>query len=163
MTKARLTSLISNSHYFAKGVWPTPWAEYVPDPRLDEAVVFEDFFPAGLRMPPHPVLLDILHKFQVQLHQLTSNAVIHISKFIWVVTSCEGRPTADVFAHHYELHYQNKKIQLKGSESTFVAQFGCITFHPSRFGNQVRLTPAVRNKWMSGWDGNWFYCWVPLE
>jgi hypothetical protein len=27
----------------------------------------------------------------------------------------------------------------------------------------VRLTPAVRNKWVSGWDGNWFYCWVPLE
>jgi hypothetical protein len=27
----------------------------------------------------------------------------------------------------------------------------------------VRLTPATRNKWTSGWDGNWFYCWVPLE
>jgi hypothetical protein len=27
----------------------------------------------------------------------------------------------------------------------------------------VRLTPAVRNKWTSGWDGNWFYCRVPLE
>jgi hypothetical protein len=21
----------------------------------------------------------------------------------------------------------------------------------------------MRNKWTSGWDGNWFYCWVPME
>jgi hypothetical protein len=27
--------------------------------------VFKDFFVAGLRIPPHPVLLDILQKFQV--------------------------------------------------------------------------------------------------
>jgi hypothetical protein len=30
----------------------------------------------------HPVLVDILHKFGVQLHQLTLNAIVHISKFI---------------------------------------------------------------------------------
>jgi hypothetical protein len=34
----------------------------------------------------------------------------------------------DVFAHHYELHYQNKKICLEGSNTTLVAQFGCISF-----------------------------------
>jgi hypothetical protein len=50
-------------------------------------VVFEDFFTDGLRMPLHPVLLDILHKFQVQLHQLMPNAIIQTSKFIWAVTS----------------------------------------------------------------------------
>jgi hypothetical protein len=27
----------------------------------------------------------------------------------------------------------------------------------------VRLTPATRNNWTSGWDGNWFYCGVPVE
>jgi hypothetical protein len=32
-------------------------------PRPDEAVVFEDFFTTGLRMPPHTVLMDILCKF----------------------------------------------------------------------------------------------------
>jgi hypothetical protein len=68
-----------------------------------------------------------------------------------------------VFAQHYELHYQNKKIQLEGSESTLTAQFVCITFHPSHFGGVLRLTPAVRNKWTSGCDGNWFYCRVPME
>jgi hypothetical protein len=84
-------------------------------------------------------------------------------KFIWVVTSCEGRPTADVIAHYYELHYQNKKVHLHGSETTFVAQFGCISFQPSRFGDRARPALAMRNKWSTGWDGNWFYCQVPAE
>jgi hypothetical protein len=35
----------------------------VLDPWPDEVVMFEDFFAAGLRMPPHPVLLGILRKF----------------------------------------------------------------------------------------------------
>jgi hypothetical protein len=91
------------------------------------------------------------------------NAIVLISKFIWAVTSCGSCPTTNVFAHHYELHYQHKKIHLEGSNTTFVAQFECISFHPSRFWNHSRLTPAMRNKWTSGWDGNWFYYQVPSE
>jgi hypothetical protein len=30
--------------------------------------VFEEFFAVGLRMPPHPALIEILIKFCVQLH-----------------------------------------------------------------------------------------------
>jgi hypothetical protein len=90
----------------------------------------------------------------VQLYQLTPNAIVQISKFIWAVTSCGAHPTADLFTQHYELRYQNKKIQLNGSESTLAAQFGYITFHSIHFGSRSRLTPVVWNKWMSGWDGN---------
>jgi hypothetical protein len=36
-------------------------------------------------MPPHPALTDILLKFQVQLHQLTPNAIVLLSKYFWVV------------------------------------------------------------------------------
>jgi hypothetical protein len=74
--------LESLTRYFPKGYDREPGAEYVPDPHENEAAVFEDFFVAGLCMPPHPVLLDILRKFWVQLHQLTPNAIIQISKFI---------------------------------------------------------------------------------
>jgi hypothetical protein len=105
MTKARLVSLGSNNHYFLKGYGRPPGTEFVPNPRPDEAVMFEDFFVARLRMPPHPVLMDILCKFRLQFHQLTPNASIHISKFIWAATSCGGHPTADVFTQHYELQY----------------------------------------------------------
>jgi hypothetical protein len=111
-------------------------------------------------MLSHPVLLDILRKFQFQLHQLMPNAIIQIVKFIWAITSCGGHPTTDVFAHYYELHYQNTKVHLHGSKATFAAQFGCISFHPSRFGGRAKLALAMRNKWTTGWDGNWFYCQV---
>jgi hypothetical protein len=63
MTKAHLASLGSNGHSFPKGYGRPPGVEFVPDPQLDEAIMFEDLFPAGLCMPPHLVLLDILHKF----------------------------------------------------------------------------------------------------
>jgi hypothetical protein len=62
--------------YFAEGSVCELREEIVPEPNSDEAVVFEEFFTAGLRMPPHHVLTEILLKFQVQLHQLTPNAII---------------------------------------------------------------------------------------
>jgi hypothetical protein len=105
VTRTRIRSLESYNRYFPKGYGQPPGAESVPNPRADETVVFEDFFAAGLRMPLHLVLVDILSKFWIQLHQLTPNVIVQIGKFIWVVTSCRGHPTADVFTHHYELHY----------------------------------------------------------
>jgi hypothetical protein len=77
--------------------------------------------------------------------------------------SCRGHPNAEVFTHHYESHYQKKKVHLEGSKTTFAAQLGCISFHPSRFGHRARLTQATRNKWTSGWDSHWFYCKVPSK
>jgi hypothetical protein len=71
----RIQGVIHNG-YFAEGMGRDHGGETVPEPQADEAVIFEEFFTAGLRMPPHPVLSDILLKFQVQLHQLTSNAIV---------------------------------------------------------------------------------------
>jgi tRNA A37 threonylcarbamoyladenosine synthetase subunit TsaC/SUA5/YrdC len=62
-TKARLASLENNAHFFSKGYGRPPGAKSVLDPRVNEVMVFEDFFTVGLRMPPHPVLVDILRKF----------------------------------------------------------------------------------------------------
>jgi hypothetical protein len=49
--------------YFAKYSGRAPGEETIPEPNSDEAIIFEEFFTAGLRMPPHPVLADILLKF----------------------------------------------------------------------------------------------------
>jgi hypothetical protein len=86
------------------------------EPNADEAVVFEEFFTGGLRMPPHPVLANILLKFQVQIHQLTPNVIVQLSKYIWAVTSFGGAPSAEGFAKSYELHYQLRKIDVDGVE-----------------------------------------------
>jgi hypothetical protein len=53
--------------YFTTGSTRAPGSELVPEPRVDEVVVFKDLFAARLRMSPHPVLADILYKFQVCL------------------------------------------------------------------------------------------------
>jgi hypothetical protein len=58
---------------------------------------------------------------------------------------------------------KTKKINLEVCETTLATQFGCITFHPSRYGCRANLTLTVRNKWTSGWDSNWFYYRVPSE
>jgi hypothetical protein len=63
--KASLVSLESFTRYFSKGYARPPGVESVLDPRKDEAVVFEDFLDAGLRIPSHPDLVDILHKYWV--------------------------------------------------------------------------------------------------
>jgi tRNA A37 threonylcarbamoyladenosine synthetase subunit TsaC/SUA5/YrdC len=59
--------------YLDEGMGREPREETVPEPCPDEAMVFKEFFTVGLRMPPHPVLADILLKFQIQIHQLTPN------------------------------------------------------------------------------------------
>jgi hypothetical protein len=78
-------------------------------------------------MPPHPVVLDMLLKFQVQLHQVTPNTIGQVSKYIWVVDSFGGVPSADGFTKRYEIHYQSKKMTIDGAEVQ--AQYGCINFH----------------------------------
>jgi hypothetical protein len=78
--------------YFTEGGARVLGEETISEPDSDEVVLFEEFFTTGLRMPPHPVLANILLKFQVQLHQLTSNAIGQLSKYTWVVASFGGVP-----------------------------------------------------------------------
>jgi hypothetical protein len=116
VTKGHVGSMESYARYFPKGYGGAPGAESVAEPQANKVVVFKDFFTAGLHMPPHPVLVDILRKLRVQLHHLTLNAIVQISKFIWVVTSCGACPTTDIFSQHYKLCYQHKKsFILKGA------------------------------------------------
>jgi dimeric dUTPase (all-alpha-NTP-PPase superfamily) len=91
--------------YFAEGSARELGEETVPEPADDEAVVFEEFFAAGLRMPCHLAFTEILLKYRVQLHQLTPNAVAQLSKYFWAVMSFSGKPSSDGFVKHYELHY----------------------------------------------------------
>jgi hypothetical protein len=68
--------------YFLEGEARAAGAKTVPEPNT--------FFVAGLCMPLHPALADILLHFQVQLHQLTPNAIAQLSKYFWAVGSFGG-------------------------------------------------------------------------
>jgi hypothetical protein len=95
----------------------------------------------------------VLRRFEVQVHQLTPNAMVALAKYVWATTSYGGQPSMEVFAKHYCLHWQKRKI---GHE---IAQFGTCTFTP-RTGKTsmevVELVPCARNKWGNWWDF-WFY------
>jgi hypothetical protein len=71
--------------YFGNGVGQAPGAEDVHEPE-DELVVFEAFFTAGLRLPAHRFIVEVLRKFKIQIHQLTPNAMVVLAKYVWAVT-----------------------------------------------------------------------------
>jgi hypothetical protein len=56
--------------------------EITPKPEKDEVVVFKSFFKAGLRFPLNGMIVDVLKKFGIYLHQLTPNAIIRLSVYI---------------------------------------------------------------------------------
>jgi hypothetical protein len=89
--------------YFGNGVGWALGAEEVPEPE-GELVVFEAFFAVGLRMPKHRFVVEVLRMFEVQVHQLTPNAVAVLAKYVWVVSSYDGQPSVEVFTKNYYLH-----------------------------------------------------------
>jgi hypothetical protein len=89
--------------YFGSGVGRVLGAEEVPEPE-GELIVFEVFFTAGLRLPAHRFVAEILQRFEVQVHQLTPNAVVALAKYVWAATSYGGQPSMEVVAKHYCLH-----------------------------------------------------------
>jgi hypothetical protein len=96
---------------------------------------------------------EVLRRFEVQVHQLTPNAVVAIAKYVWATTSYGGQPSVEVFAKHYCLHWQKRKI---GHE---IVQFGSCTFTPKTGKTSmevVELVPCSRNKWGNWWEF-WFY------
>jgi hypothetical protein len=138
--------------YFGNGVGRVPGAEEIPEPE-GEIVVFEAFFTVGLRLPAHHFVAEVLRRYDVQIHQLTPNAVVALAKYVWAVTLYGGQPSVEVFAKNYCLHWQKRKVGSK------IAQFGSCTFTP-RTGKTsvevVELVPCARNKW-GNWYDYWFY------
>jgi hypothetical protein len=100
---------MQRSGYFGNGVGQASGAEDVPEPE-GELVVFEAFFTAGLCLLAHRFIVEVLWKIEIQIHQLTPNAMVALAKFVWEVTSYGGEPSIEVFAKNYCLHWQKKKI-----------------------------------------------------
>jgi hypothetical protein len=59
--------------------------ETTPEPKKDEVVVFKSFFRAGLRFPLNKMIGEVLKNFEIYLHQLTPNAIVRLSVFIWAL------------------------------------------------------------------------------
>jgi hypothetical protein len=83
--------------YFGNRIGWVPGAEEILEPE-GEIVVFEAFITVGLRLPAHRFVVEVLQRFDVQIHQLTPNAVVALVKYVWAVTSYGGQPSVEVFA-----------------------------------------------------------------
>jgi hypothetical protein len=55
------------------------------EPKNDEVVVFTSFFRAGLRFPLNEMIGEVLDNYEIYLHQLTPNAIVRFSVFIWAL------------------------------------------------------------------------------
>jgi hypothetical protein len=92
-------------------------------PEKDEVVVFKSFFKARLRFPLNEMIEDVLEKFGIYLHQLTPNAIVRLSVYIWALRSQGAEPLAEGFCRAHELHYQTK-----AREDGLHENFGCYNF-----------------------------------
>jgi hypothetical protein len=97
--------------------------ETTPKPGKDEVVVFKSFFKAGLRFPLNKMIADVLKKFGMYLHQLTPNAIVRLSVYIWALRSQGVEPFGEGFCRVHELHYQTK-----ARGDCLHENFGCYNF-----------------------------------
>jgi hypothetical protein len=125
-------------------------------PEKDEVVVFKSFFKAGLRFPLNGMIADVLKKFGIYLHQLTPNAIVRLSVYIWALRSQGVEPFAEGFCRVHELHYQTK-----AREDGLHENFGCYNFAYRK--NTKFPVISYRTKWPAGWNTKWFYVKVDEE
>jgi hypothetical protein len=124
--------------------------ETTPKPEKDEIVIFKSFLKAGLRFPLNRMISDVLQRFGIYFHQLTPNAIVRLSVYIWALRSQAVEPFADSFCRVHELHYQTK-----ARKDGLHENFGCYNFAYRK----TTKFPVIsyRSKWSAGWKSEWFY------
>jgi hypothetical protein len=124
--------------------------ETTPKPEKDEIVIFKSFLKAGLRFPLNRMIADVLKKFGIYLHQLTPNAIVRLSVYIWALRSQAVEAFAEGFCWVHELHYQTK-----ARKDGLHENFGCYNFAYRK----TTKFPVIsyRSKWPAGWKSEWFY------
>ena len=80
-----------------------PEGETIPKPKAADAVVFRDFFLSGLGFLAACFLRQVLEAFEVQLHHLTPNGIVTLSKFCWACLSYGMEPNVGTFYEYYKL------------------------------------------------------------
>jgi hypothetical protein len=126
------------------------WEEVIPELKEDEVVVFKSFLRAGIRFPLYDMIGEVLKNFEIYLHQLTPNAIVRLSVYIWALRSQGMSANAEGFCRVHELHYQTK-ARADGLHKNF----GCYNF----VYRKDTKAPVIgyRTKWPTGWTSEWFY------
>jgi hypothetical protein len=96
------------------------------------------------------MIANVLERFGIYLHQLTPNAIVRLSIYIWALRSQEAEPLAEGFCRAHELHYQTK-----AREDGLHDNFGCYNFAYRKDAKYPVI--SYRTKWPAGWKTEWFY------
>jgi hypothetical protein len=93
---------------------------------------------------------EVLTKFEIYHHQLTPNAIVRLSVYIWALQSQGKSANAKGFCRVHELHYQTK-ARADGLHKNF----GCYNF---AYQKDIKA-PVIcyRTKWPTGWTSELFY------
>ena len=122
----------------------------IPEPKEDEVVVFKSFFRARLRFPLYDIIGEVLKRVEIYLYQLTPNAIVRLSVYIWALRSQGKSANAEGFCRVHELHYQTK-ARADGLHKNF----GCYNFAYRKDTKAPVI--GYRTKWLTGWTSEWFY------
>jgi hypothetical protein len=93
---------------------------------------------------------EVLDNYEIYLHQLTPNAIVRLSIFIWALRSRGMDPNVKAFCRVHELYYQTK-----AREDGLHENFGCYNFVYRKDTKASVL--SYRTKWPTGWKSEWFY------
>jgi hypothetical protein len=96
------------------------------------------------------MIADVLKKFGIYFHQLTPNAIVRLSVYIWALRSQGVEPFVEGFCRVHELHYQTK-----ARGDGLHENFGCYNFAYRK--TTKFLVISYRSKWPAGWKSKWFY------
>jgi hypothetical protein len=134
-----------------------PEKETVPKPRENEVCHLSGSAICRLRFPLHPAVVDILRYFDIYFHQLTPNAILRLSVYMWICRTTKIKPSAEGFASTHQVHHQRRTIFEEEGDETVEqdCHIGCLNF--SYKSGVVSPVTAYRNKWPSDWQQHWLY------
>jgi hypothetical protein len=152
ISKADFPKMVKSGYFSEdkKGLIRFGGEETTPKPQKDEIVIFKSFLKAGLRFPLNRMIVDVLKKFGIHFHQLTPNAIVRLSVYIWALRSQGVEPFAEGFYRVHELHYQTK-----ARKDGLHENFGCYNFAYWKTTKFPMI--SYRSKWPTGWKSEWFY------
>jgi hypothetical protein len=124
--------------------------EVLPESKEDEVVVFKSFFRTGLRFPLYDMIGEVLKNFEIYIHQLTPNAIVKLSVYIWALRSQGMSANAEGFCWVHGLHYQTK-----ARSDGLHKKLGCYNFAYRKDTKAPVI--GYRMKWPTEWTSEWFY------
>jgi hypothetical protein len=91
---------------------------------------------------------EVLKKFEIYLHQLTPNAIVRLSVYIWALRSQGKSANTEGFCRMHELHYQTK-ARADGLHKNF----GCYNF--AYWKDTKAPVIGYHTKWLTSWTSEW--------